>query len=108
MSLEVRFSAEAVSELERAAVWYHEKSEGLGDDLIDRIESTVSSLVRWPGLGAAVPIPSTDLEIRRVPIERFPYHLGYLVFEGRLHILAVAHGRRSPAYWAPRAERIVR
>jgi hypothetical protein len=42
--------------------------------------------------------------VRRVPVPRFPYHLAYMILKDDIRILAVAHDRRRPCYWAPRAQ----
>jgi hypothetical protein len=41
-------------------------------------------------------------EIRRAPLERFPYRLIYAVGEDELFVLAIAHERRRPGYWGDR------
>jgi plasmid stabilization system protein ParE len=39
---------------------------------------------------------------RRTSASRFPYSLWYVVDEGGVTILAVAHHRRKPDYWLDR------
>ena len=39
----------------------------------------------------------------RAPISRFPYHVAYIVADDPARILAIAHDRRRPNYWASRA-----
>ena len=46
-----------------------------------------------------------DLDVRRVPVSRFPYYLAYLVSDDKIHILAIAHDGRRPAYWSGRVNR---
>ena len=41
-------------------------------------------------------------EVRRVLVKRFPYGVYYLVEGEVLLVLAVAHSRRKPHYWADR------
>lgn len=102
MSLPVRFSSEAVAELEAAATWYEEQLPGLGGAFIAAIDSTVSRVVDWPRSGAPVPSISSDLDVRRVPVARFPYNLPYIVMDEVVVVLAVAHDRRRPGYWKQR------
>lgn len=104
MSLPVRFSAEAASELAAAAAWYDERQRGLGAALIDAVDAALAYLAEWPLLGAPVPGLPDSFEVRRVPVARFPYHLPYLVLHDHVRVLAVAHDHRRPAYWAPRAQ----
>jgi plasmid stabilization system protein ParE len=103
LSLPVRFSAEAAAEFSDASLWYEEKRLGLGEQFIGAVETAIGVLADWPGTGARVGGLGAGLEIRRAPVTRFPYHLVYLVDDDHLRILAVAHDRRRPGYWAPRA-----
>lgn len=102
MSLPVRFSAEAASELDGAAAWYDEQRPGLGEAFIHAVETALGLLAEWPGSGLPIPGVVSDLEIRRVPVARFPYQLPYAVLEDHVRVLAVAHDRRRPGYWASR------
>lgn len=58
-------------------------------------------------LGAAARSPDGHqrvyAEVRRVLVKRFPYGVYYNVEGGVLLVLAVAHARRKPHYWADRA-----
>lgn len=105
MSLPVRFSAEAASELDAAAAWYDDQRPGLGDAFVDAVEAAIAMLADWPQAGAPVAGIPADLDIRRATVARFPYHLAYLVADEHVRVLAVAHDRRRPGYWAPRASR---
>jgi plasmid stabilization system protein ParE len=105
VSLPVRFSAEARSEFEDAAAWYEQQRPGLGYAFIDAVDATITLLVDWPLSGAPIDGLGADLEVRRAPVSRFPYHLAYLVADDHLRVLAVAHDRRRPRYWAARASR---
>jgi hypothetical protein len=73
--------AEAEAELKHAAAWYDERSDGLGDELLDvareamlLIRETTETWPFWPGAPARVP------PIRRFLLPRFPYALAYQVF----------------------------
>lgn len=103
MSLPVRFSAEAASELASAAAWYDERQPGLGAAFIEAVDAALSYVADWPLLGALQPGVPDAAGIRRVPVARFPYHLPYLVLDDHVRVLAVAHDHRRPGYWAPRA-----
>lgn len=103
MSLPVRFSTEAASELLAAAIWYDEQQPGLGQTFIDAVETALRLLAEWPVSGVPVPGVASGLDIRRIPVARFPYHLPYVAIEDHVRVLAVAHDRRRPGYWARRA-----
>lgn len=104
MTLAVRFSAEAEAELELAAAWYQDRRVGLGEEFLDAVERTIDRVAEWPLAGRLIEDLPADLEVRRAPVDRFPYHLAYLIEADHLRVLAVAHDRRRPLYWAPRAD----
>jgi plasmid stabilization system protein ParE len=49
-------------------------------------------LIDWPSRGS----------LRRVSLHRFPYNLIYYVSAGEVRVIALAHQRRRPGYWAHR------
>ncbi len=104
MTLEVRFVDEAAAELRDAAAWYQERSNGLGLVLLSVIDVAVDAIARWPRSGALIEGVGVDLEVRRVPIARFPYFIAYLVLDDVLVVLAIAHERRQPKYWIDRTD----
>jgi plasmid stabilization system protein ParE len=104
VSLPVRFAAEAAAELDAAATWYHEQRPGLGAAFIDAVEGALRMVSQWPGSGAPVPGMRVDTDVRRVPVQGFPYHLPYTVIDDHVRILAVAHDRRRPRYWTGRGQ----
>ena len=89
--------------MDDAAGWYDERRAGLGASFVDAIDSAISLIARWPSSGAPVGGLPVGLNVRRAPIARFPYHIAYLVADDQARILAVAHDRRRPNYWASRA-----
>lgn len=104
MTLAVRFSAEAEAELESAAAWYEDRRVGLGEEFLDAVERTIDQVAEWPLAGRLIEELPADIQVRRAPVDRFPYHLAYLIEVDHARVLAVAHDRRRPLYWAPRAE----
>jgi hypothetical protein len=104
VTLEVRFSSEAVVELGAAATWYEEQRPGLGDLFLGAVDEALVLLAEWPHIGAPVAGLRSDPEVRSVPVRRFPYHLPYLMLD-HIRVLAVAHDRRRPNYWAARSVR---
>jgi plasmid stabilization system protein ParE len=98
----VRFEDEAEAEYRAAARWYDERRIGLGLDFLNAVDATIDHIVRSPHAGAPVKRLARDLEVRRAPVKRFPYHVVYLEFDSTIHVLAVAHDRRKPGYWKRR------
>lgn len=104
MRAEVSFVDEAVGEVDDAVLWYQERRDGLGLAFLAALDGAVESIKRWPRAGALVDDVAEDLEVRRVPVPRFPYFVAYFVGDEGIVVLAVAHERRRPRYWGRRAE----
>ncbi len=93
---------EASAELEDAAVWYDNQRLGLGVEFVEAVEFALDQIARWPQIGRVVPGVPRDVPVRRFPVERFPYHIAYLEWDGVIPLLAFAHDRRRPGYWLSR------
>ncbi|MGC8591235.1 type II toxin-antitoxin system RelE/ParE family toxin [Acidithiobacillus sp.] len=88
----------ALAELHDAAAFYTLKANvGLGLAFVAEFERTANLVLDNPLLGAV--FRSTR---RRYIFRQFPYSIIYQVTAEELRILAVAHHRRRPGYWAQR------
>jgi plasmid stabilization system protein ParE len=88
----------ARDELAHASAWYRERDASVAGEFLAEVRRTLALLERFPRGGARLP-KSGDLEIRRLPVQRFPYHIVYLELSDRISVLAIAHDRRRPGYW---------
>jgi len=102
VTLPFRTEPEASVELDEAAVWYEERRDGLGLEFLQAIDNALDLIARFPRAGAVVPGIPLDLPVRRVPVQRFPFHVVCLETVDAIRILAFAHDRRSPGYWHTR------
>jgi len=94
---EVRFTAEAETDLIAAARFYaQESSSTLGEALIDEVARACRLLQEAPLTGRA-----WRGQTRRLVLRRFPFNLIYRVHEDEIQLIAVAHQRRKPRYWSP-------
>ncbi len=93
----VDFHPLADQELTAVAQYYERQAVGLGSEFLTEAETTKAFLQQFPGAGRLLPHGS-----RRVSMHRFPYHFIYRIDPDRLLVLAVAHHRRRPGYWAGR------
>jgi plasmid stabilization system protein ParE len=95
----VRFLTLAQQEVDEAVVWFDERVEGKGIVFLDELDRVVR-------LVKAYPLASIEIEpeIRRRLFARFPYSLIYGIEDDAIVVIAVAHSRRSPRYWADRLE----
>lgn len=89
----------ALAELHDAATFYALKANvELGLAFVAEFERTARLVFANPLLGTV--FRGTR---RRYLLRRFPYSIIYQVTVEELRILAVAHHRRRPGYWADRA-----
>jgi plasmid stabilization system protein ParE len=92
-----RFHPAAELELTEAADWYEERRAGLGAELVASVRGKVEEIIEAPGRWRAVG------DTRRAPLGRFPYVIVYRELpQNEIEIVAIAHYRRRPNYWARR------
>jgi toxin ParE1/3/4 len=99
----MEFLQEASDELSTAALWYEERGVGIGSRFLDEVEGAVGHIERNPAIGARWDVTEVPahVEVRRLPLRRFPYLLVY-VLKPQPTVVAVAHAHRLPAYWIER------
>jgi len=89
-------------ELLEATRYYLEINPELASDFVDRVESALCSIDTQPLRFARLETVTTDRDIRRVLLGRFPYLVVYELLNGEPYVLAVAHAQRRPDYWLER------
>ncbi|TVR38728.1 MAG: type II toxin-antitoxin system RelE/ParE family toxin [Nitriliruptor sp.] len=104
MSRQVFFEPEAAHELEAAALWYEAQRSGPGLAFPAAVDRTIDHLTAWPDTETSVPGVPAHLEVRQMPVARFPYGVVYLIARGDFRVLAVARERRRPGYRRSRTE----
>lgn len=86
----------ALAELHDAAAFYAAGATvELGRAFVSEFERTVNIILANPQLGAI--FRGTR---RRYLLRRFPYGVIYQIAGEELRVIAVAHHRRRPGYWA--------
>lgn len=91
-------SSEADWELTKEAVHYaREGGADLGLAFIAEFERALALLCTHPELGAP-----WRIRRRRFPLRTFPFSIIYYVRSEELRVVALAHHRRKPEYWAGR------
>ena len=91
----LRYSPEALADVEGARDWYDGQLPGLGTEFLDEVDAAIARVMEHP-----LAFPVVDGSIRRVLLKRFPYALFY---DPELEvILAVMHVRRRPNAWRER------
>ncbi len=91
-------SPAALAELQDAATFYALKANAeLGLAFVAEFERAARLVLANPQLGAVF-----RGNRRQYILRRFPYRIIYQVTTEELRVLAVAHHRRRPGYWASR------
>jgi toxin ParE1/3/4 len=98
MSLPVLLTTEAEADLDQAAQWYEQRSDGLGVDLVAKVHDTLERIGENPKL-----YPEVHDRIRRAPVRRFPYGVFYRPTANRVEVIGIFHDRRDPEVWKGRA-----
>jgi len=102
VTLNWREHDEALDEYHRAAQWYEDKREGWGEVFMDAVDAAVDSVldpsIRWGFYRSRKSAP----QIYSRSVAGFPYNIIYLEIDDEVYIVAYAHEKRRPGYWAPR------
>ena len=94
----VDFRPEAIDEVEEARDWYAARSA----KKLAAFDATLSNVVRWIGANPGS-YPEAAPGIRSAALSPLPYAVVYRELSGSVEVIAVAHARRRPGYWAGRA-----
>jgi hypothetical protein len=97
MTKRVSFHELAKFELNDAAVFFENETEGLGHRFLSAVQAAVIQIQQHP---EASPIIEQDL--RRKVLRKFPYSIIFFIEPDRIRILAVANQKRRPFYWLGR------
>src|SRR5262245_42616536 len=97
MTREVIFHIEAEAEVVQALEWYAERSALAARAFVHELSHVVRLAVRSPETW-----PRAFGNTRRIVFPRFPFDLVFRLRGEALEIVALAHQRRQPSYWADR------
>jgi plasmid stabilization system protein ParE len=99
----IRLHRAAEPELLEVIDWYEDQHIGLGDRFSDTVYLAMDSIHANPDRWPLWPQLHHTPPIRRFLIPEYPFALPYLVRDEDVVVLAIAHLRRQPDYWLPRA-----
>lgn len=91
------FHPAAQEELAAAVKIGDMRAAGLGLELLRETQRVVALLCDLPDIGEPL-----DERYKRFPLRRFPFGVVYCVDGPRICIVAFAHRRQRPRYWARR------
>jgi len=93
----VSFHPAAAAEVERAQRWYEERSVLAAAGFLQELTRAVERAHLAPDR-----YPAAEHGTRRVLLDQYPFSVVYLVGRDEVLIVAVAHHKRRPGYWADR------
>ena len=88
---------EAEVELWEAVEHYESRCPGLGLDFEAELEASFEAVSRYPERW-----PLREDGTRRYLTHRFPYLVVYMYLNEHVWVIAIAHCKRRPGYWADR------
>ena len=94
----VHVHPEAEAEADGAFEWYLAQSESAAFGFDADLRDAFSALLRRSLLSCAPYLRGT----RRVLLRRYPYFVVFRELPYEIQIIAVAHAKRRPGYWAGR------
>ena len=96
--MQLRLHPAAQTELDEVAGWYHQSGGPVAAQRwLAAVDRASMLLKEFPSIGSP-----TAAKARAMVIRRFPYSLVYRASRDELLVIAVAHHRREPGYWAGR------
>jgi len=95
--MRVDFHPRARDEVEEAQSWYEERSLLAAAGFLHELSVAVRRIIEAPNR-----YPVSLRGTRRILLERFPFTIHYQVSENDIVVVAVAHQKRRPGYWADR------
>lgn len=93
----IRFTKEALFDIEDIVLWYEEQRIGLSYDFELCLEAGVESILRNPD---AFQKKYRNIKVRF--ISRFPYGIHYRFEKNEIAVIGVFHTSRSPKNWSKR------
>jgi plasmid stabilization system protein ParE len=97
VSLNLRIRFEAQEEINSAFDWYFKRSPKAADAFLTEIGASLAQIVSHPQL-----YPAYTKNTRRRMLDRFPYSVVFQEKDDIILVIAVAHAKRRPDYWAKR------
>ncbi len=95
--LPISFHPDARREAEAAFDYYSERSASAADAFYQALAASQTAIQDSPQSWATYLYGT-----RRFLLNRFPYLVVYRATDEQIEIVAIAHGRRKPGYWAKR------
>jgi len=96
------YHPDAEAEVEATVSWLAERDPLVAERFLDDLERCVQAMRSSPEAFPLWPGVSRRLQLRRCVMRSFSFSVAFVVERDQLFIVAVAHQRRKPRYWAKR------
>jgi plasmid stabilization system protein ParE len=91
------FHPAAQQEILAAHGWYAEQSQQAADGFYEELLPAFDRIQQWPELYPAGPHGT-----QRLVLARYPFSIFYRELLEQIQVIAIAHAKRRPGYWAGR------
>jgi len=95
--LDLELHPAAVEEAGDSYAHYSRRDSEIGERFLDALEVTFDAILKTP-----YRFPKYQHGTRRALVKGFPFQVVFQVRADRVRIIAVAHHRQEPGYWATR------
>ncbi len=92
----------AHAEFREAVLFLEDEREGWGDRFADSVEAAINSILDSPHSWGLHRGGRREPPVRTRSVAGFRYDIKYIVQDDEVVIVAYAHERRRPGYWASR------
>ena len=93
----VKFTPEALREIDDAFEWYFSRSSQAAEAFVGEATNAFALIASSPAIW-----PSFEAGTRRYILRKFPYSIIYREIQYGIEVIAVAHHKRRPRYWRGR------
>jgi hypothetical protein len=93
----LQIAEEAAREFAASALYYESKENALGIRFRNQVASAVDRIQQNPEL-----VPLRARGYRRINLRSFPYYVAYIIEDGVIWVVAIAHVSSAPEYWMDR------
>ncbi|CAN5524719.1 hypothetical protein BH10ACI2_BH10ACI2_08870 [soil metagenome] len=98
--MRIRYHSSARNEVIKAAKYYEDQANGVGNRFLAEIDRVVLDIADLPILW-----PITEYGTRkRILVSPFPFSIHYKIVHDEIVIIAVAHQSRQEDYWMSRLD----
>lgn len=94
---QLSFHPASPREIKAAHAWYLQQSVQSADGFYEELLPALDHVQRQPRL-----YPAHSHGTQRVMLDRYPFAIVYRELLNEIQIIAVAHAKRRPGYWARR------